>query len=188
MRVEFWLSTAMEVSHYAPIADALAKLDVDVTFCSPRREQFFGADPPEVIDDEVGKYDLELHRIRNLDADAVITIQSETFVHDYRGLKMRMIYGVGVPAPAENKLDGAAFDYHLVPGPFNQRIQFDHHPLASPRLPPERVKVIGYPRLDGWFVDGETVDRLYPPFSLYNPPVLLWLPSWSPARFASQIF
>jgi hypothetical protein len=177
VRIEFALTTAMEVSHYAPIARALMELGAEVNFAVSGTRAVGWDDPDDIKRTLCG---LSFTTFANLDADVAITIQSAEFLRYYHGLKVRFMYGVGLVAPEHKQpIDRRySFDYYLVPGPFSVRVQFTEHSLPSPLLPPERVKIIGYPRFDAWWNgDHEWTDATR--FDL--KPVLLWLPTWGAA-------
>jgi hypothetical protein len=193
VRVEFYLSTAMEVSHFAPIVRALRSLDVDAVFVNERSANRFynvvGWDNPDTIDALLTKLDLPFVKTCKRDADAVITIQPELSVKYYNGIKIRMMYGVGLVAPESVTVHEPPFDFHFVHGPLTRELQFSQYGNATPDLPPERVKVMGYPRFDGWwqeplhYAGGQLAD---------GKPILLWLPTWgsrsSIPYFADAIF
>ncbi len=180
MKVEVFTTTTLDVSHFAPIIRALRELKVDARFVSPQRtpkSRKIGWDDADRTEALLDSMKLPWGKEPNFDADAVLTIQTEDFIHDYRGKKFRMQYGVGLIPPTQTRTHdhGQPFDYHLVHGPFGQRVQFRYHALASPMLPDDRVKVIGYPRFDDWF---SWKDR---PTWVTSKPVLLWLPTWGRA-------
>jgi hypothetical protein len=189
MRIEFFLTTALEISHFASIARALIEKGVDATFISPQpypKARYYGWDDADRTQILLNSMRLPWTKEPNFDADAVITIQTMPWVKHYKGLKIRASYGVGLVAPIrQQELDSPPFDYHFVNGPFGQRVQFSQHTLPSPDLPPERVKVIGYPRFDDWF----HVFEWRKPDA--TKPILLWLPTWGESssvdRYADAI-
>ena len=184
MKVEVYLTTIMEISHVAPIVRALLTMGVDAKCVSPQtrpKAMAYGwddADATEALLDSMG---LPWAKTPDYDADCVLTIQSAAFVAPYRNIRIRMSYGVGLVAPDEQRIMPVVakdFDYYLVHGPFEQRVQFKYYTVPSPMLPAARVKVIGYPRFDEWFT---TFDHLlvarYQDLAR-NKPILLWLPTW----------
>ena len=189
-RIEFYLTTALEVSHYAPILRALLDMGTNATFVSPQvtpKTRLVGWDDADRTETLIMRMGLPFVKHANPDADVAITIQPSDFIPFYRKMKIRMQYGVGlVPPKVINESKGPPFDYYLVHGPFGQRTQFRYHALASPELPPERVKVIGYPRFDAWFNDRP------PALPGYLRPILLWLPTWgsssSIVRYRDAVF
>ena len=195
-RIEIFLTTAMEVSHWAPIVRALMELEQDVSFISPQttpQSTTMGWDDADRTELLLKQLDLPWTKRPDFSADCVLTIQPEDFVSEYKHIKMRMTYGVGLVPPAVITNSGRPFDYHLVHGPFNQRVQFRYHALASPMLPADRVKVIGYPRFDKWFqVGAEWRWDSWEPDYGDKKPILLWLPTWGRAssidRYADAIF
>jgi hypothetical protein len=179
MRVEFYLTTALEVSHFASIVRALRSLGVDAVFVNERtatrNANITGWDHPDTIDALLTRLDLPFVKTCKRDCNVVTTIQPELSVRYYSGVKIRMMYGVGLTKAEKVTMCEPAFDFHFVHGPLTQRIQFSQHALASPDLPPERVKVMGYPRFDEWFEDwSELAQRDL----LVGKPGLLWLPTW----------
>lgn len=196
MKVEFYTTTAMEIAHYAPIVRALSALGVDAHFVSPQlqpKAMAWGWDDADRIEALLTQLNLPWTKRPDFNADAVVTIQSEDFVDQYIGTRIRMTYGVGLIPPATVTNDSKPFDYHFVHGPFNQRVQFRYHALPSPDLPQDRVKVIGYPKFDEWFRDPQRMFNIAATEYLKNDkPVLLWLPTWgrssSIPRYADAIF
>lgn len=189
-----FLTNAMEVSHFAPIVRALMEMDQDVSFISPQlgpKATQWGWDDADRTELLLKQMDLPWTKKPDFNADCVLTIQSANFVPEYKHIKMRMTYGVGLIPPVDIKPDPTPFDYHLVHGPFNQRVQFRYHALSSPMLPADRVKVIGYPRFDDWFANYENRLQPRPGFNV-GPAVLLWLPTWGRSssihRYADAIF
>ena len=149
---------------------ALVEMGQDAVLVSPLKpadEVMVGWDPPQVIDKLVKREGLPYVKECRLDADVVITTQGAQIIHQYTGLKGRMMYGMGLVPPSEVDEPGMPFDFHLVHGPLSEEVQFRYHGRRSPDLPRERVRQIGYPRLDAYW-------RLSP--SKSN--TILYLPTW----------
>jgi hypothetical protein len=183
MRVEFYLTSVMEISHLAPVVRALRERGVDAVFVSDRVDAvfvfgqrsdvhqygYYDADQAEAVLD--GQH-LPFVSRYNPDADLALTIQTAEYIGMYRKRKARVMYGVGVVAPETYlRASTGGFDFYLVPGYFSLLTQFQYHGLPSAILPHERVKVVGYPRLDTYFN--------LPALDIRAKPMILYLPSWS---------
>lgn len=174
MRVEFLLTNIMEVGHMAPIAKALVGKGVSVTMAPAHNRHLpteFGWSDMDAV---VSGLEREGFKATGPDktADVVIaTFPIQNLKPFYKdALTVRMQYGVGLVDPKSDHPMGGESDYYLVHGPFGVRTQFTMHGMPSPLIPWERVKVIGYPRLD----------RFYSTQKIRNSkPALLWLPTWS---------
>ena len=125
MRVEFYLIDGMEVLHFAPVARALVGMGVDVAFVSCRGDAntnrgHYDADTAEALMD---KLQLPYVPHPNPNADLALTTYLSGILRDYRKLRARFMYGVGLvwsdirPAPSAWHRD---FDLYLVHGPFDR--------------------------------------------------------------------
>lgn len=179
MRIEFILTNTMELSHFAPVIHALRSLRIDAHCALPyglthREVAPFGWSDRKAIEAAVARESLPLLNL-DLEVDAVVTTHPATFLTPYKRAKtFRMMYGMGIVDPQSDHGMGIPSDFYLVHGPLGQRVQFTAHGMPSPLIPAERVKVIGYPRLDKWWT---LVDRRLP--ARTDKPVLLYLPTWS---------
>jgi hypothetical protein len=141
---------------------------------------------------------LQLHFVPlpNPNADIALTIHNGRILRDYRKLRARMMYGVGLVSP-EYYSSGMSvgFDLYLVHGEFSRQpsMQFLHHTVPSAPLPPEQVRTIGYPRFDAWFNNPPNSQLIRVKYGT-NPhkPAILYLPTWqyrsSVDTFADSIF
>lgn len=173
MRVEFLLTNVMEVSHFAPIGHALRSLEAVVSMAPAHSRHLsteFGWSDLEAV---VAAIEREEFKATNPDktADVIIcTFPTQSLRSFYSGITVRMQYGVGLVDPKSDHPMGEESDYYLVHGPFGVRTQFTMHGMPSPLIPWERVKAIGYPKLDRFYSTQKVPN---------SKPVLLWLPTWS---------
>src|SRR5262249_34466711 len=127
-----------------------------------------GWDDPALIDGMLRTEGLPYEKAPRFYADCAITTQTAEFLSEYRCRQGRMMYGVGLIPPTEQVVSEIPLDFHLVHGPLTERIQSSAHANASPNLPPEKVRAIGYPKLDAYFNT-----------KVKEPPkATLWLPTW----------
>jgi CDP-Glycerol:Poly(glycerophosphate) glycerophosphotransferase len=193
MRVEFLLTNAHEVLHFAPVARALIKMGVDTVFVSPRGDtnitgnRWYNADAAE---DLMKRLEVPFVSRPNPNADAALTTSSSYVLRGYRNVRARMNYGVSlvdytVFEPAWSAWF-AGFDLILVHGPFD--ISFARRYMVA-----NAVRAIGYPRYDAWFnspPDSNLVREKYGVAS--SNPIILYLPTWqhrsSIDTFADSIF
>jgi len=172
MKIDFLTISTMEVWHYQSIVRALCARGVDARCISPGLDLHsnqIGWDDPWRIDKLLRTLKLPYWKSRRHDAQCVITTQNYGFVQDYPCKKGRMMYGVGLVRPKEQMVDERPMDFHLVHGPLGVKQQFSDHALYSPSLPPEKVAVIGYPKLDGyWSLEQTRQDRI----------TILYMPTW----------
>ena len=183
MRVEFYLTTVMEITHLAPVVHVLRAMDVDATFVSPRDDPkskargWYDANGGEAL---LKQLEMSFAGMLDPNADVAVTIQEGAILEDYRNRKVRMMYGCGLIPPTGYMIPVSnGFDSYLVHGAFSQRVQFLQHSRPSELLSAERVKSIGYPRFDRWFKY---------PHALRAPwPTILYLPTWQ-ARSSVETF
>jgi hypothetical protein len=179
MRIEFILTNVTEVSHFAPVIHALRSLGADANCVFPYSLTHsdvapFGWSDRTALERAIADEHLPLLQL-DLDADAAVTTHPATYLTPYRrAKKFRMMYGMGLVDSKSDHEIGLPSDFHLVHGPLGVRVQFSAHAIPSPSLPWDRVKVIGYPRLDGWWslVKQSQLKRS-------DKPTLLYLPTWT---------
>lgn len=187
----------------APIAKALGGRGVSVTIAPAHSRHLatqFGWSDFETV---VAAVEREGFKATGPDKTAeviVCTFPTQNLRSFYSGITVRMQYGVGLVDPKSDHPMGEASDYYLVHGPFGVRTQFTMHGMPSPLIPWERVKVIGYPKLDGYFQNLHSyscASCTHPPmpeaqactfgdecnirkyFFKDAPRRILWLPTWS---------
>lgn len=177
MRIEFILTSAMEVSHFAPIVQALRALNHDALFAFPQTlisgETPYGFDDLDTILAAVKDLSPKVpcERVDLIRTDAGVTTFPATYINYHHAKTFRMQYGASVIGDISEHPMGKESDFYLVHGELGRRIQFEHHGLPSPMIPDNRVKVIGYPRLDGWWE--------HPPGDARIRANILWMPTWS---------
>lgn len=146
MRVEFYLTDANEVSHFAPIARELLAMGVDARFVSSRNDpKWYDAGAAEAW---LTKLRLPFVPLPDVNADLALTTYLPETLQDYRDLRARMMYGISLtrsfsvlpPAPKWH----AGFDLLLVHGPLNRR-------TSGKYMRADQIRMIGYPRFDAWF-------------------------------------
>lgn len=201
MRVEYYLTYPEEVLHFAPVLHALVRMGVDAYFVSRRGDANTAVAGWDTLDANAA--DALMERLKlpfvplpDPNADIALTILNGRILRDYRKLRARMMYGVGLVPPKydlarmlvrriwgklEDRLSNPGFDLYLVHGEFSRQtsIQFLHHGLPSAALPPQQVQTIGYPRFDAWFnspLDSQPIRAKYGANS-YRP-AILYLPTW----------
>lgn len=190
MHVQFYLTTAFEIVHFAPIVRALRALNVDAELVSPKQPR------PEYKSFYDGKYAENVLTYLNLpftdeaDVTAEVAVTTQGAVLDgYRGKKVRLMYGVGVvPAVKPIMEMSSGFHNYLVHGPLTERIQFRYHGWPSSDLPREKVKSIGYPYFDQWFAGTTLIERP----QMRHRQTILYMPTWAERSsidaFADAIF
>lgn len=182
MKIQFILMTTTEVSHFAPVIAALRELGQDAGFAIPRmiiegQTPFGWSDLGSLKQAVSNLWPKVPCEAVDFECEAVVTTQAgEGFERFSRAGIFRMQYGVGLVDPKTEHPMGQAADFYLVHGELGRRVQFSAHGIPGPLLPDERVKVIGYPRLDGWWTLVERSSRV--PYAATKP-TLLWLPTWS---------
>jgi CDP-Glycerol:Poly(glycerophosphate) glycerophosphotransferase len=201
MQVEFYLIDPVEVLHFAPVVRALVGMGVDAYFVLRRGDTstvqlgLYSTDA-DVAETLIKRLQLHFAPFPNPNADIALTIHNGRILRDYRKLRARMMYGVGLVSP-EYYSSGMSvgFDLYLVHGEFSRQpsMQFLHHTVPSAPLPPGQVRTIGYPRFDAWFNNPPNAQLIRAKYEM-NPhkPAILYLPTWqyrsSVDTFADAIF
>jgi CDP-Glycerol:Poly(glycerophosphate) glycerophosphotransferase len=192
MRVEFYLTGAMQVLHFAPVARALERMGVDAVFVLHRRtgnSLWPGCPDPNAAEELIKRLQLRFVPIPNPNADIAVTTNVTHYLRGYRKLRARMNYGVGLVWYNLSWIRShyfAGFDLYLVHGPFDLSIPTRY-------VNPKSVAIIGYPRLDAWFSRPPDPDRVRKENGVAgSKPTILYLPTWqhrsSIDRFADSVF
>ncbi len=192
MRVEFYLSDAMEALHFGPIAHELIAMGVDAAFVSNRSEAHNAAAGwynPDIAEELLAKLRLPCVPAADPGADIALTTGATRILRDYRKLRARLNYGVSLVwyyIPRARRSHFAGFDLYLLHGEFDLAIFRKY-------VDTERVRMMGYPRYDAWFNNRPERATIRAKYNLEGEkPSLLYLPTWqhrsSIDRFADSIF
>jgi len=185
LRVEFFLMDAMEVANFAPVCRSLRAKGVDARLIASPRDAH-GADENwldfENAVELLMEQGIPYSTRPDYDCELAVTTQRSLHLNDYRGLKVRLAYTVGLYESEElQETRARGFDAVLVQGAYAK-------PFIARWLGDSKVSVVGFPKYDAFFLDPP--DRVAVARSLGLSPtkkVAVYLPTWE-ARSSLDVF
>jgi len=180
MRIDFYHIDGMEVANYVPIWKELRQLGVDaqlVTVPDPDNTAshgWFDFDATTAIYSEMG---IPVTTVPDYDCNLAITTQYPRILCPYRGLKMRLMYGLHMLSDSFFHSEEASreFDAVLVHGHYSKR-------LVSRWKPEEDVLIVGYPKYDDFFRGRYQRNELLKKLGFADTrPTVVYLPTWDEA-------
>jgi hypothetical protein len=181
-RIELALTNPLLVEHFAPVARALQRRGCDVTCsCVPPARLVRDRDAKQSLHERcveaARQADLPVRLKIDPDCDVALTALGANTLHLYRGIKLKLRYGVSLHRAAihHNRAMTQGFDGLLAHGPFERE-------LFARWIARERIRLIGMPRHAGHFARQLSRSKAHAQLGVSAAPgraVIVYLPTWS---------
>ena len=172
MKIEFLVIRPYEIDHFENVLIELVSRGIDTKIAL--HEEIDNSENFKILK----RRNLPFSYRRNLDACVAITMYDQTYLYDYKNIKLKFKYGINPSKKTANLcsyyING--FDGILVHG------RYEKDAIAKQNVIPEnRIRIMGYPKNDKFFLNKKSSIEIREKYKI-NPPdnkkIIVYLPTW----------